>query len=138
MWEKGNSVKIMDNYQIADAKNTLSGIEDCINHINDSHEKLTFEYERTIRHNINLMEMDCFSKEDKYFFDEQNQQIRNFREQEEEDYAEYSKRLNKHKEQLEQEIAKAEKENALREEKEREEKERMEAAGKEGTEEEAK
>ena len=108
----------MDNKQMDDAKSVLSSINDSIAYINNSHEKITFEYERNIRRNFNLMEMDCFSTDDKYFFDEQNQQIYNLREREESDYEEYLESLNKRKRQLEEDIKKAERKDAIREEKE--------------------
>ena len=105
----------MENSQIENAKNILANLQDCMTQINLSHESINFEYERNIRRNNSLLDMNCFSKEDKWFFAEQNKQIQNYREREEQDYEEFTKTINNRKQQIEEEIEKAEKERAISE-----------------------
>lgn len=109
----------MNTKQIDNTRDILLSINECIKDIKISQEKLTFEIERNSRRYDSLSEVNCFTKEDKIFFNEQNQRMREIKISSEKDFDENTKALQRQKIRLEEEIEEAEREAKHQEEENR-------------------
>ena len=99
----------MDNEQLEITKKQITELQENIDLIRLSHEKMVYEFERNIKKDNNYMESELCSKDDLEFFIEHKQRIMKLRTDEDYEYEESSKELLKRKRQMEEEIEEAEK-----------------------------
>ena len=99
----------MDNEQLEINNKRITDLQENIDLIRLSHEKMVYEFERNIKRDNIYIESEFCSKGDLEFFIEHKQRIMKLRTDEDYEYEESSKELLRRKRQIEEEIEESEK-----------------------------
>ena len=94
----------MEKNQKEETKKRINQLTEDIEHTKYFHEKIGYDIEYNLMKNKKVLESDTLSVKDREFFINQRQKILKIREREQEDFEEYTKKINKQIESHKEEI----------------------------------